>query len=300
MSVATTPGHTGALLIVTTGTHSPTPAATTAPNAARPGTALASSAATPHASPTTSATPSTVPSTTPTQLVTSTATPASVPNTTNADSGLGDFTWGNLATLLAALLAAGGVILTLLVNAARSRRDNLATLYADALGAVAEYLEGPYRILRKDSENSTRFAITSKLSDVKTAIDHNQALLRLHAREGVADAYDAYVEAAKKEAGRQMHDAWEALPVLTDSEVNLPAPLPRDVSEAARRRLLEVMQADLGRRWYLRASWIRYEKAVQAVETAKVASPSLSKSSSGNPAGDPYAEPEPQPDGTER
>jgi len=58
-----------------------------------------------------------------------------------------------------------------------------------------------------------------------------QALLRLHAAEGVADAYDAYVQAAKKEAGAQMHEAWEAPPVTSDTAVNLHVPLPRGNSQ---------------------------------------------------------------------
>lgn len=175
------------------------------------------------------------------------AAPCLTPDSTSA---LGDFTWAQVVTLAAALIAAGGVIITLLFNAAKSRRDALATLYADALGAVAEYLEGPYRILRKDGTATTRVAIASKISDVKTAIDHNQALLRLHARPGVADAYDAFVLAAKQEAGKQMHAAWEAPPVTTDEAVNLNVALPRGESEAARTRLVEVMQTDLHRRWY--------------------------------------------------
>lgn len=168
----------------------------------------------------------------------------------DTSSGLGDFTWTQVVTLAGALIAAAGVVITLLFNAAKSRRDALATLYADALGAVAEYLEGPYRILRKDGTATTRVAITSKLSDVKTAIDHNQALLRLHADPGVADAYDAFVQAAKDEAGKQMHAAWKAAPVTTDEGVNLHVSLPRGDSEAARARLVAVMQADLRRRWY--------------------------------------------------
>jgi hypothetical protein len=210
-----------------------------------------------------------------------------VVQTTDSNSGLGDFGAAQIVTLTAALIAVSGVIVTLLFNAAKSRRDALATLYADALGAVAAYLEGPYRILRKDGENATRFAITSKLSDVKTSIDHNQALLRLHARDGVADAYDAFVMAAKVEAGKQMQTAWEAPPVTTDEGVNLRVALPRGDSEAARDRLLAVMQADLSRRWYSRSSKERYDEAVQAVADATPALP---------PAGDSQPGPTPDPD----
>lgn len=185
-------------------------------------------------------------------------------NVIDNTSGLGDFTWANVVTLGGAVLAATGVILTLVINAARSRRDDLKTLYADALGAVAEYLEGPYRILRKDGEKSTRFALTSKLSDVKTAVDHNRALLRLHAAPGVADAYDMFVKAAKGEAGKQMHDAWLVPPVTTDGGVNLDVSLPRQNSDAARAQLIEVMQSHLARRAYRPKSRRRYTDAVSA------------------------------------
>jgi len=213
-------------------------------------------------------TASAVPSGGPTPLVAGTTAPSGGSHSAETSSGLGDFTYANLVTLAAALIAAAGVVITLLVNAARSRRDTLATLYADALGAVAEYLEGPYRILRKDGERSTRFAITSKLSDVKTSIDHNQALLRLHARPGVSNAYDAFVVAAKKEAGKQMHEAWKVPPVTTDDGVNLNVALPRGDAETARTRLVEVMQGDLQMRWWNRESRRRYRDAVKAVADA--------------------------------
>jgi hypothetical protein len=230
-------------------------------------------AATTRATPTPTPTTAITAASTPSPAGTAPPTPTQTLETTT--SGLGDFTWANAVTLGAALLAAGGVILTLFINAARSRRDDLKTLYADALGAVAEYLEGPYRILRKDGEKSTRFALTTKMSDVKTAVDHNQALLRLHARPGVADAYDKFVNAAKSEAGRQMHDAWLTPPITTDEAVNLNDPLPRETSDAARAHLVEVMQADLARRWYRPQTKRRYDDAVAATTSTTTANPAV-------------------------
>ena len=86
---------------------------------------------------------------------------------------------------------------TLRANAKNARRQTLTTLYGDALGAVSGYLEGPYRVLRKDGEASTRFTLTSGISDLKTTIGHHQALMRLHADPVVADAYDHYVAVAR-------------------------------------------------------------------------------------------------------
>lgn len=249
----------------------------------------------PSSTPTPASTPTGVPTgvgaTAPTPPVIS---PAGASLSPDATSGLGDFTWTQVVTLAGALIAAGGVILTLLFNAAKGRRDALATLYADALGAVAEYLEGPYRILRKDGVATTRVAITGKISDVKTAIDHNQALLRLHADLGVADAYDAFVRAAKDEAGKQMHEAWKADPVTTDEGVNLYVPLPRGDSEAARARLLAVMQADLARRWYNPKSNSRYDAAVAAV-TAATNTAAIAAATSSPAATPPNAQPDSAP-----
>lgn len=182
--------------------------------------------------------------------------------------GLGDFTWAQVAVLAAALIAATGVGATLRVNANNARRQTLTTLYGDALGAVAGYLEGPYRILRKDGEATTRFTLTSGISDVKTSIDHHQALMRLHADPVVADAYDHYVAVAKTEAGVQMHIAWDAPPVKRDTDVNLHTPLPRGATDAALKVVVEVMQAHLRRRWYHAETRRRFNTAARAVNAS--------------------------------
>jgi len=137
-------------------------------------------------------------------------------------------------------------------------------------------------------EKSTRFALTSKMSDVKTAVDHNQALLRLHAPPGVADTYDKFVNAAKGEAGKQMHDAWLVPPITTDDGVNLDVPLPRENSDAAREQLIEVMQAHLARRWYKPKSRRRYTDSVNAT-LHPAATPAVSPASC--PAVNPTANP---------
>lgn len=164
--------------------------------------------------------------------------------------GLATFPWAQVVPIVAALIAAVGVAATLYINAARARRETLATLYGDALGAVAAYLEGPYRILKKDGTHQTRLAITSKLSDVSTSIDHHRALMRLHAPPMVADAYDHFVSTARGEAGKQMSAAWDVAPVTTDAGVNLGTALPRVESDKAQRIVLEMMQAQLRYRWY--------------------------------------------------
>lgn len=161
-----------------------------------------------------------------------------------------DWAAAQTVTLTAALIAVLGVAATILTTANRTRREHRAGLYADALSAVGNYLEGPYRIRRKDGTPAHRNAISAGLSDVKAAIDHSQTLLRLHAPPDVAEAYDDYVDAAKREAGQQMHQAWIAPPISRDSEVNLHTAYDRTLSDRYRLQVVEVMQADLSRRWW--------------------------------------------------
>ena len=151
-------------------------------------------------------------------------------------------TWAQVTTLTGAGIAAAVVVLTLIVNARRARRDrSRQTISANALGAVANYLEGPYRILRKDG--TARDCASQSPANCRTSkskVDRSQALLRLHANPEVADAYDDYVHTAAMEAGQQMHEAWLAPPVTTDAGVNLNIKLARDASAAALARLCEV------------------------------------------------------------
>lgn len=172
------------------------------------------------------------------------------PVSPSANGVVGPLTLSQVITIGTALLSAAVVVITLLVNAARTRRDFFANLFAEALAAVAEYLEGPYRVLRKDGTTATRFTITSHLSDVKTSIDRYQELLRLHASRDVSDAYDAYVIVAKIEAGNQMKDAWRAKPIRTDAQVNLGTALPRTETDAARPSVVASMQSALDSPWW--------------------------------------------------
>lgn len=172
--------------------------------------------------------------------------------------------WGpaQAATVSAALLAITGVAITIFTTSGRSRREQAASLYADALRGVSEYLEGPYRIRRKDGTPEHRNTITAALSDVKSSIDHSGALLRLHRPLGVADAYDRYVAAAAAEAGRQMYDAWKMPAITSDPEVNLEVTYDRTFSESFRAHVVEMMQADLRRRWYRPLTAFRYRRLV--------------------------------------
>lgn len=182
------------------------------------------------------------------------------------------------ATLAAALIAVIGVVATILTTAARARREHKTDLYAEALGAVADYLEGPYRIRRKDGTAAHRNAITAALSDVKSAIDHSQELLRLRALPGVANAYDAYVHAAKIEAGQQMHDAWVMPAITSDAGVNLEVGYERILAARYRTQVVQLMQADIGRTSWNPVPLARYAWRIHHLLEAP-ATPAATKSS---------------------
>lgn len=133
------------------------------------------------------------------------------------------FTWDHAATLLAAVLAALIAVVVALFGYRSSqqtaRRERRAGIYAEALRAVEDYLEGPYRIRRRDGSAEQRTAITTFLSDVKSRHNYYQGLLRLHGPAAVADAYDSFVAAAIAEAGPQMTQARQLAPVRRDNQV---------------------------------------------------------------------------------
>ncbi len=166
-----------------------------------------------------------------------------------AQAGLGRFTWDHLATIIAGIGAAF-VAAWVAVHGYRrqqqaGRRDQRTAMYAEALRAVEDYLEGPYRIRRRDGGAEQRCQITTWLSDVKSRINYHRALMDLHAPGDVAHYYDEFVQAAQREAGPQMTAAWQAPPTIHDADVPLGQAYDRSMSDRARRRVVDAMRPEL-------------------------------------------------------
>ena len=159
------------------------------------------------------------------------------------------FGWSTAGPIIAAVTAATIAATIAVIGYSRQRRAERraerANLYAQAIAAVEDYLEAPYRIRRKDGTPTTRHAITSHISDVKSRISLHQALLELHAPTVVPTAYNAFVEAAQEEAGPQMTDAWHAPPTKADAQVPLGVAFDRTNSNTSRSTVLATMKADL-------------------------------------------------------
>lgn len=161
------------------------------------------------------------------------------------------FTWTNAATIIAAISAALIAALVAVIGYSRQqragRRAERATRYAEALQAVEDYLEGPYRIRRRDGSPEARARITEAISATKSKINFYLAWLRIDAPTEVAAAYEHYVMTAQREAGPQMTAAWHTRPTRKDGDVPLGKPYPRRLSDAARANVSDAMKQDLDR-----------------------------------------------------
>jgi len=158
-------------------------------------------------------------------------------------------TSSDIATVIAAIVGAGiaafFAIRAYKKQQADGRRDERAKLYAEALRAVEDYREAPYRILRKDGSREARRDITQHLSEVKSRIRFYSGWLAIHAPETVRMAYETYVRTARDEAGTQMTQAWRARATKRDRDVPLGRALPQPATAAAHGEVLAAMRADL-------------------------------------------------------
>jgi hypothetical protein len=165
------------------------------------------------------------------------------------------FGWDAGAALIAAVVAIVGVVIGFGVTSAQNRRERRAHIYAEAIGAVSDYLEGPYRVARCHNNDTERYSISTDMSVIQGRIDANLVLLRLHAPVDVADAYQAYVTAARQEAGRQMAAEWDKRPAKRHRDMNMREPFDRTASKEKKDLLLAAMERDLGRRWWRFWRW---------------------------------------------
>lgn len=140
------------------------------------------------------------------------------------------------------LLAAAVAVLGYRRQQLAARKLTRSTMYAEALRAVLDYLEGPYRVRRHDETPATRRSITDSLSEVQSRIAFHSSWLDIGAPTAVAGAYRNLVTAARNEAGPQMTQAW-ALPTLArDDRVPLGTRYEQPLSEAALILVKEAMR----------------------------------------------------------
>lgn len=126
-----------------------------------------------------------------------------------------------------------------------NRRQERAKVYAEAVRAVEDYLETPYRIRRRNGSGERRWQLTESISEIQSRINFHQGWLRINASTTVYDAYVEFIKAAKAEAGAHMTTAWNGPVTKKDRQVPLGARLPQLASDTAKEAVLEAMKACL-------------------------------------------------------
>ena len=160
------------------------------------------------------------------------------------------WTWQQTAALLAGGIAVAGAVITAAItyglNQRSARRERQTNAFAEALLAIEDYAELPYRIRRRPGTSEGRHELTEQISQIQSRIAFHQAWLSLEAPK-VARRYDALVRAAKTQAGRQMQQAWLMPAARKDAQVNLGTAYRRDEINAARSQCIEAMRLAIGR-----------------------------------------------------
>lgn len=174
----------------------------------------------------------------------STVTPATSPGGLD----LGDV--GALAGVVVAFVIGLATLVITVRTATRNivaqqkenRRQERARAYAEAIRAVEDYLETPYRIRRRDGSRAVRWQLTESISDIQSRISLHEGWLAINASEEVYAAYLAFVRAAKEEAGAQMTAAWSGPVTKKDREVPLGEALEQPKSTAAKEVVVDTMK----------------------------------------------------------
>jgi hypothetical protein len=146
--------------------------------------------------------------------------------------------------IVAGIAIIGGVITTLvtyLLSQRAARRSQRAATFAEAIAAVEDYAEMPYRIRRRRPTTEARYDLTDEVSKIQARLAYHQALLQIEVPE-VAEPFGALVRATKIQAGGQMKAAWQQPAFTDDTQMNLGVRYPRDSIDAARDTCIRAMR----------------------------------------------------------
>jgi hypothetical protein len=158
------------------------------------------------------------------------------------------------AAIATSVLALAGVLATVAANQFLARQDRLRKDFAEALAAVERYAELPYRILRRQaSDAETRERLSEAIHEVQQDLLFHRSWVRVQDAR-VADAYDALVGAARREAGQAMTQAWSTDPIASDEGMPLGVGLTFPEMERRREEYIEAVRWQL--QW-LPARWVK-------------------------------------------
>jgi hypothetical protein len=155
----------------------------------------------------------------------------------------------DLIALAGVLATAAVAIYGYLYTNRASRRERMSQTFAEALNAVGDYQDLPFRVRRRPSAApDVRASLADRISDIHSRLDFHLAWLRITAPE-VAIAYDHLVSVLREEVGVHIKSAWLDPVIKTDAEMNLGLgrqyQCPR--TEVARDECVAVIQRHLSR-----------------------------------------------------
>lgn len=167
-------------------------------------------------------------------------------------SGGGGLDAGDVIAIIAVVVTLIGTGVTIwlaskniVAQQKENRRQERAVAYAEAVRAVEDYLETPYRIRRRNGSGEHRWQLTESISEIQSRMNFHKDWLRINASAKVYDAYVDFIAAAKTEAGAQMTQAWNGAVTKKDRQVPLGTRLHQPVSDTAKEAVLEAMKGCL-------------------------------------------------------
>jgi hypothetical protein len=125
------------------------------------------------------------------------------------------------AALITGIVAGLVAVMGFLFNQIANRRERKSKVYAEALTALKEYTELPFRIRRRaSSSGDTRAVLGEKISDVLSQLGFYYAWLQIDSYE-VGMAYQDLVDQTKRFGGRYRAAAWKGPLIARDEDATL-------------------------------------------------------------------------------
>lgn len=105
----------------------------------------------------------------------------------------------------------------------RERQNRQRDVFSKAFAAAVAYEEFPFVVRRRRASLSEdeRVRISTELSRVQADISYYSAWLSTESRR-VSEAYETLIAKMREVVGQEIHNAWTAEPIESDTEMNMP------------------------------------------------------------------------------
>ncbi|MFF0284272.1 hypothetical protein ACFYSW_28655 [Rhodococcus aetherivorans] len=163
-------------------------------------------------------------------------------------------TWTPWIPIVVVLVASSVAFSGHVYNQWANRRQQTSQKLADAIAAVNDYKDLPFRVRRRPySSPEIRWQLSERGSEIHSRMDFHLAWLAIVSPE-VADHYKFLVETVRREAGDHIKLAWKQPLIAGDSEMNaaLGDQYTYNVTSAAQESCIAAMRSYVHARWPFR------------------------------------------------